>query len=413
MIELKTAKYKKVEFLFKDMTTTGGNRLIKFNFPGSDKQAIERQGKAPRSFNLIIIIPHEDYYKKRNELLRILEDGKEDTLTHPTFGDVEKVLNGKYTLTEKTSELGRAEIVVPFEVNDSSGIPVQSGDLPSQVEEQQKKTTEEVTTDLADTYEVTKSFAGNFTDAIDNLNAVSDAIANAGDFADPIFENVAAFRSSVRAFSASIGNLIQAPAELASSIQGMFEDLNNLYETPEDLLGAFGLLFSFGEDDPEVLTSTAGRAERKQNRDLVRSSMRIQALSFSYLAAAQIEYQTTEDLDLAQDALEAQYLNARNARSLVRGAQPAVAGRPIEPNEQLISNESRGALDRLRVQAQKALDVVRVNTRSIITVETPVKPLTILVYEYYGSTELVEVIAELNNIKQNAFVEGDIRILTA
>ncbi len=74
LIELKTAKYKGVEFLFEDMSTTGGNRLIKYNFPGSDKQAIERQGRLPRTFNLTAIIPHENYYQQRDNLLRVLDE---------------------------------------------------------------------------------------------------------------------------------------------------------------------------------------------------------------------------------------------------------------------------------------------------------------------------------------------------
>ena len=133
--------------------------------------------------------------------------------------------------------------------------------------------------------------------------------------------------------------------------------------------------------------------QRKQNRDLIRANLRVQALSYSYLNAAEAEYNTTEDLELAQNNLEAQYLDTRN--------------------NQLLSNEALEELDRVRVQAQKALDAVRVNTRSIITIETPLRPLTVLVYEYYGNTDLVETIAELNDINQNAFVEGEVRILTA
>lgn len=417
MIELKTATYKKVEFLFEDMTTTGGNRLIKFNFPGSDKQAIERQGKTPRAFNFKIIIPHENYFQKRDEVLRILEDGKEDTLTHPTFGDVEKVINGPYTLTEKITELGRGEITVSFEVNDSPGIPIQSGDLPAQVEEQNENVVTEISTDLEESYEVSRNFSDNFTDAIDNLNELSAAISNAANFADPIFSKISAFQSSVSAFTSSISKLIQAPQNLASSIRGMLEDLNNLFDLPGDILGAFNSLFGFGDDDPEIQSNTAGRVERRQNRDLIRSDVRIQSLGFSYLAASQIEYQTTEELDLVQETLEAQYQQARKGRLLIRGVKAEVDKQTVDQvakeNRELISNESFEALDRLRVQAQKTLDEVRVNTRSIITIETPLKPLTILVFEYYGSTELTETIAELNNIKQNAFVEGDVRILTA
>ena len=76
------------------------------------------------------------------------------------------------------------------------------------------------------------------------------------------------------------------------------------------------MLFLFGENDPDVQTNTVGRVQRKQNRDLVRANLRVQALSYSYLNAAEVEYDTTEGLELVQANLEAQYLDARNNQLL-------------------------------------------------------------------------------------------------
>lgn len=78
----------------------------------------------------------------------------------------------------------------------------------------------------------------------------------------------------------------------------------------------------------------------------------------------------------------------------------------------MLSNASSESMDRLRVQALKTIDQARVNTRQIITIETKRMPLSQLVFSYYGNTDLFEQIAELNDIKQNAFVEGEIKILT-
>lgn len=392
IIDLKTAKYKGVEFLFTDMPTTGGNRLIKFNFPGSDKQAIERQGKAPRTFTITAIIPHEDYYQQRDNLLRVLEDGEKGVLTHPTFGDIENVINGRYTLTEKLSEIGRAEIVIPFEVDDAPGIPQQSGNLASQALALNESLVTQLQSDLGENYEVGLNFTGNFSDALENVNNIADSMDSIAELAEPIVENVSDFRTTVNAFRGAIGNLIQAPADLAGEISGLFEDVNNLFETPDSLLGAFESLFSFGNDDPVVKNNTVGRIQRNTNRDLLRVNIKTQSLGYAYLSASQVEYTTTDDLDQVQESLEGQYLSIKES--------------------QLLTVEADEALDKLRVQAQKILDSVRVNTRSIITVETRLKPLSVLVYEYYGSTDLVDDIAELNNIKMNAFVEGEVRILT-
>lgn len=393
MIELKTARYKGVEFPVESFPTTGGNRLVKYLYLGSDKQSIERQGKLPKTFTLVAIIPHENYYQLKNDLLRVLDDGIKGPLTHPTFGDIENVINGQYSIDETITALGRATINIPFEVDDAIGVPVQSGSLPAQVQVQSNALNDRIEADLSSKFKVSRRFARNFSSALTTINNVSAKIAEAANFGEPIAANIAAFRSSINNFNGAVGSLIQSPADLAGEVRGLFEDLNNLFETPAETLGAFKTLFSFGADDPVIVETTVGLTERKQNQDAVRAAVRTQALSFSYVAAVQVEYMTDEELNNAQDELELAYVDA------------------IE--NQVVSNEAVEELDRLRSQAQKTFDSIRVNTRSIVTVETPLKPLSVIAYEYYGSTELVNVLAELNDVNQNAFVSGQIKILTA
>lgn len=393
LIQLKNARYKGVDMLFESAPTTGGNRLIAYNFPGSDKQAIEVQGKAPNDFSLTVWIPHDDYYAKRDNLIRVLEDAETGVLTHPTFGDIDNVINGIYTLTETISELGRAKIVIPFKVDDAVGIPQQSGQLVSQVQQQQSVLNTSLDNDLGTGYGINLNFPGNFTDGLLDAQSVSAAFKSAATLATPINTQAAEFAKLINAYDDGIGDLIRAPASLAASISNIFVSLDNLYDKPADVLRVMRGLFNFGDDDPEVNETTVARVERKKNRDLIRANMKTQALGYAYFSAADQEYETDEALDLVQDLLEEQYLDVRD-------------------NERL-SNESLEQLDRLRVQAQKTLDNARVTASSIITVETRLMPLSVFVYSYYGSTDNMDTIAALNNINQNAFIEGEIRILAA
>lgn len=392
MIELKTAKYKGVEFLFEEMTTTGGNRLIKFNYPGSDVQAIERQGKAPRSFSLPAIIPHDDYYQKRDELLRVLEDGAAGVLTHPTFGDIDNVYSGTYTLTENTTSLGRATITIQFEIHDAEGIPVQSGNLVTQVQAESDSLELKCIADIENGYFVTESFSGNFQDAVDQLKGINSAIDNAIQLASPQPAMIADAVALSKAFGTQINKLIGQPASIASSIMGMFYTLNELYATPAQTLVSLRSMFKFGKNDVAINKTTASKIERSKNRDILNAAVNVMALNLSYLNAVQVEYQTTEDLDLIQGELESQYLYVRDTNN--------------------VSNETIEQLDLLRVQSLKTLDNVRVNTRQIITVNVTRQPLSVLTYAYYGNTDLVDTLSEMNGVKRNAFVEGNIRILT-
>jgi len=392
ILQLKTAKYKGVEFLFTDATTVGGNRLIKFNFPGSDKQSIERQGKRPRSYPVTIWIPHNDYLTQKANLQRVLEDGEVGVFTHPIDGDIENVITGEYRLDEDITVLGRTPLTVTFEIDDSPGIPQEAGALPAQVQAASDLVNAALEGDLADGYDVGLDKAGNFGDALDNVNSALDSMVAATQVVTPITENLTEFRASVQNITGTVGELILAPAALAATIDGLYADLNNMFAAPGDALAAFKSLFGFGSTDPVVNPTTGGLEQRKQNRDLVRANLRGRALSLAYLNAAESTYTTTDDLDQAQADLEAAYVDLRT--------------------NQLISNNTLELFDRLRVQAQATLDQERVNTRTTVTIETKRTPLSVLVYSYYGSTDLVDTIADLNNVKQNAFVEGELRILT-
>jgi len=391
-IQLKTAVYKGVPFLFSTATTTGGPRIIKFNYPGSDEQAIEVQGTAPNSFNMTIVLPHDNYYAQRDNVLRVLRDGAAGPLVHPTFGAVPNVINGKYTLSETITELGRGTIDVTFEVDNSLGLPAEAPASPAQVDQQARVTVAQASASLADQYSVSLSFPSNLEDAIETGNNVVAALRQASKAAEPITELSSAFTREVNVLSANIGSVVQEPAELAASISSALESLNNLFETPAETLGAMSLLFTFGSDDPVYPQNTAGRVERARNRQAMRLAVRAMALSYAYTASVQVEYLTAVQLDETIDTLEAAYL-----------------GIIVESQ---VANETQEQLDRLRVQAQQSFDLVRVNTRALVQIETPLRPLSVLVYAYYGSTELVDTIAELNGIKQNAFVEGALQVLS-
>ena len=214
--------------------------------------------------------------------------------------------------------------------------------------------------DLAGGYEVSANATGNFNDALDNVGGAVDSLNDASSSGDQLTEEAEQYKAAINTVAGKIGNLVTSPADLAESIAGLFEALNNLYDSPSDALGSMRSLFKFGDNDPVINETTTGRAERKRNRDLMRANMRAQALSYAYLNAGLIEYSTTDALDLVQSELEDQYADARD--------------------NQLLTNESLEQLDIVRVQAQKTLDDARVTTSSIITVETDLMPLSVLVY---------------------------------
>lgn len=392
IIQLKTGNYKGVDILFVESSTAGGNRIIKFQYPGSNNQSVEYQGRAKRSFNMTIWIPHENYYSVRDEVLRVLDDGVKGTFTHPTFGAIENVVNGLWTLTEKNSELGRAAISTVFEIDDGDGVPIEAGALATQVAAESEILNNIVDGDLADNYHVTLSFIGNFEDAVNNLGNLTKGLTNAVTSVSPAIDVAAEFSQTIKNFSDNIVNLVQAPSDLAGRVSDIFTSLNSYLDNQADTAAVFTRLFNFGDTDPVINPTTAGRLERIANRDYLRAAIRVKALSYAFVNFALVDYTTTESLEAAQAELDAQYSDCWN--------------------NQALSNAALEQLDRLRVQAQKTFNEKLTNTKSVVTINvTPMQPLSVVVYSYYGSTELVDTIAELNDIVLNAFVEGELKVL--
>lgn len=392
LIQLKEGSYKGVEMIVKTMPTNGGRRINVIRYPGSNKQSIEDQGLIPRQFSLTGIIPHENYFDKRDALLRVFEDGEKGSLIHPTFGEVQNVRNGKFSLNEIISELGKAQYTIEFFIDDAVGIPISSGSFASQVQISSNTLNASLAQDITDGYKVTSSFTGNFSAASSDALNISSSLTSATSKINPPTENLNNFNAVISGYVNNINNLIQAPGSFGSGIGDLFLSFDNLYETASETLIAIAGVFGFGANDESFKQDTAGRIERQKNQDLVRANIKAQSLSYAYVAAVQIDFESEEGLALVNSQLEDQYTDVRN--------------------NELLSNESLLNLDDLRIQANSALSQILLNTRKVITINTRLIPLSVLVYQYYGSTELVSVISELNSIQQNAFVEGDVRILT-
>lgn len=389
-VELKVAAYKNVEFLFKSARTNGGVKRQIFSFPNSNRQSIEEFGTAPRSYEIVGIIPFDDYENKKSALIRAIESGGIGTLTHPTFGALDNIKAGAWTINETITELGRAEITMQFDVDNSAGIPQKAANSVAEVDQDNQTLLTGLNTNLADNWDITSP--NNYDDGVSAVQSVADLFKSASEGTGQAADQIDGYRRELDNFTDSINQLIVDPAALAQGIGSLFNSLNNLYEAPSDLFTAFKKLFNYGNDDPEINPTTFDLIERKKNRDVMRCVMKTQALGYAYVAAADTEYQTVRDVDQANDELEQQYLIS---------------------TAEVTCSASSGDLNNIRTQANATLAEIRISARRIITITTKRIPLSVLAYKYYGNTDLVDTLQQLNNLDQVSFVEGDIEILTS
>lgn len=388
IINLRNAIYKGVNFLYQDMSTKGGNRLVFHKFPGSDIQSVESQGLLPREFTITIIIPHEDYYQKREEMLFVLEQKASGVMVHPTFGVLSNVIAGEYELSESITELGRATIKVTFFLDEQSGVPVLSRSSAAQVAQARNDAIISSEENLEENYSVTQL---NLQDSVNQIRDLAALFESSQNIGDPNPQRASELRVLARDTSTNAADFAANPELLAQRVTALMDAVINLSDDPRRNDEALQQIFEFGDDDPEINPTTQILIDRKRNRDTLRGMVKAEALSYSYVATSEITYDTTMELDFRRQDLEAQYSQVRD--------------------EDIVDNASLEQLDRARVTNGDVLDIKRVSSKSVVTVNTPRMPLSVLVFDYYGNTDNLDAISTLNGVTDSSQVEGEVKIL--
>lgn len=406
--------FKEIPIRITSATVNGGRKFVKHEFPNRDTQTIEDLGLQPRSYELQIVIsdfgkttadlePQLDYFDYRNTLIAAIENKGPGVLIHPLYGRIENVVATTYAINENFSRFGQSTLSVTFETSDSTGIPAPSTTALSQINQFNSVVIAATTIDITDNYSVLTRFAGNFQDAQDKITEIIDSAVEATAFIGAAADEINEFNSFIGNLSANVNSLIVAPNELALAINNTFNNINGLFGTIESTAQAFKNLFGFGNSDQnDIETTTASLVQRRQNRDVLNRAVNAQALSYAYVAVAQIPFETVDEIETAERELEVQY--------------EFIISNPITDSVVTNVDASQAVNDSLtdmRVIVQAFFDEQRISAKQIISVFTSITSARLLSFQYYAETESAEDIIALNEITDVSFIEGDIRILTA
>ena len=390
--DLLRAAFNDAEFLISSSSTAGGRKDQLHEFPNSDRQTIEDLGLQPRTYNIVGWITEPNYVSKRDELLEALESGEPGVLSHPFYGELGNMKARSFTISETMGEFGRAEISMVFEISNNIGTPIETENTLSLISDSNDALQSAANADIADNWEVDAGFSGNFTAAQGKLGSLSDSYGTVSSVVAQVTDEINAFNAQVSNFSENINSLISAPTALADSVTNISTGMNALYATADSQFVAWRGFFGFGDDDVQSVNQTAGLAQRNKNNTAINQSMQSQALGYSYLAGAQIEYNTVDDLDQIAEQLETQYQKIVTDNS--------------------ISQALRDSITDMRGNTNVFFDQRRITLNRIITVSTAELPARVIAYQYYADSSLGEEIAGLNNDANVSFLEGDIQVVT-
>jgi len=314
--DLQSASYKDADFLVNVMGLTGGRKHVKHEYPNSNIQNIEDMGLKPRSYKITAIINEPNYKFKRDNLLEKLESAGPGVLIHPTFGRIENMAAVSYTMVEDLKKAGDLEIIIDFEPSNSTGLPVETANTLSIIEERELNVFDSITEDIGELFNVTNAFTGNFRSAQDKLNQFVLAVTNNTTTLTSTTGTVNTFNQIVSNFQSSINTNINQPLLLASGIEEIFNALPDLYENAESQFAVQSLFFAFGDDDIDIPQNTVGRIERKNNNDVINSAVKGFAVSQAYTSSAQIQLNTEQEIETIENTLETGFQSVKDSGQL-------------------------------------------------------------------------------------------------
>ena len=384
------ASFRGVPFLWKTVSTDAGRKIAEYEYPLSNRRGFEDLGILNDTFKVAAIIGSENYVENRDRFIKALKTEGLGKLFHPTLGAFD-VYALPYTLTESQSELNKATFSVTFKVGQPRITPKVTENFAPAINVQ--------STNILDAMEVSLSKLLVQSQFPANLNAAAEKVLNIHDlFADAtrtITGNpdlISSFARQLQSFNTNRFNLVRNPTALGAAMNGLFVSSNDLAQTPIDRFNLSKKFFNFSPDQKFIPPITTEAIERNANNQLLNDAVNVAGLGQAYRNVPQLDIFDEQDVSETETALNDQYDLIKESKTLNNDALNAV-------------NENRNLIRRFLEQAEDSVF-------KIISINTKRTTVAVLAYQYYGSTELTDRIIALNQIKDPAFIEGDILIFT-
>lgn len=387
LAELRPASYRGARFLIGDVSTDGGRKQVVHEFPNSNRREIDDLGLLNKTYSITGLVTTS---AARDSLIRALDGDGLGELIHPVFGTL-NVSSQPYTVTETTRELGVIRFQMSFIQTEPQLFPVSSPAKQAEISSQASSVISAINDEIAERFEV--EGIANFDSAQSKLLAVADAVLGQS-FSTAVDQGVVSiFSKAVAVYTGGINQNIFDPQTLALTFTGMFNEFGLLSSDAQTMLNLTIGLIDFGDNDEPTPTTTAVRIQRENNRQLVNSATRFNAMAQSYDNAVNIDFISAVDLEATEQQLEEAYQAVINDNNLTDAT-----------NELLID---------LRTSVQSFLDEATTAAFKVALItDVNEQPASILTYSYYGSTDNTEDIVTLNGIVNTSFVEGNVNILT-
>lgn len=316
-------------------------------------------------------------------------------LVHPTRGKIENLVLRTYSINEDFGSLGEASISMTFGRTDENKVPIVEGPSIPKTAALALAAGDAAQRSMEENHEITSTNTGNLEDSVskvDDEGGLLDTFNEGVAKVKSVTAKLQGYQQAVSQFSADVVSVVQDGIAFGDSVRSLYNSVRGLAPS---ILGSFETLknmFDFGDGDTPSAITTAGRAERELNRTTLNNYVQATALAEAMEAAAQIDFGTVEEIDEQAAILDDVYTKFANREGFDR--------------------DTLAALSTLRVELSTLFAEKKLTAQRVIDVDVERGTPAQLSYRYYGDLENIELIMELNGLRNGDPIEGVIRMLT-
>jgi prophage DNA circulation protein len=406
---LHTASFRNQEFFVAPSATSGGRKYAVTQFVNTDKVDHEDQGLLNPTYSVQGVIAArfdnngtklKTYEVMRDALVRALEKKGPGRLVHPFYGTINNVRAMTWSIQETPDSLGISTISMTFEHDKGRKVIVDTT-LESQVAAANAAITTAVNDRMAADIAPSLEQPGVYEALIDKGTSAIDRLKKASLIVQGEVDRLEKFSTQISEMSAKIASLAATPTQLADAVSNRIAALKGLHQTlnttpaliADAVFRTFESTVDFGIEDFIIPPGLSfAKLQEKKNRETFNAAIQVASLGEMYLASAQKEYTTDEEIADRTTQLEKHFQRIYSDATI--------------PNEML------DPLERTRQQTHEVLDQKLADVRRVTTISTPPISAAVLAYQYYGSSELGTTLAELNSAETSHNLFGAVRVLT-
>lgn len=322
-------------------------------------------------------------------------------LVHPTRGKLENIVLRTYRIDEDFGGIGEAAISMTFGRTDEKGVPFVEGPSIPKTAALTLTAGDTAQRSLEENHKITSTNTGNLESSVAKVGDETDGEADTtliGKFNAGVAKvksttsKLQGYQQEVSQFSADVVSIVQDGIAFADSVRSLYNAVRGLAPTFEGSYQTLKNMTDFGDGDTPSGITTSGRAERELNRTTLNNYVQATALAEAMEAASKIDFQTVEEIDEVAGFLGDVYTKLSNRDGFDR--------------------DTLAALSALRVEVSRLFAEKKLTAKRIITVDVDRGTPAQISYRYYGNLDNVDLILELNGLRNGDPIEGEIRMLT-